>query len=81
MRDPHTQVIHLFLARLVIWTLAFVTAIGAIGALYWAVYTYNIPQTMVVPIFFFVGCVVIAVWWLWHDSKRKVMDEHKRINK
>ena len=76
--DLHGKVVRTFLVRLLVYTAASIVAVGYIAVLMWAVHTYNIPTTLVVPAAIFLLALITGVWFLLHDTKQQILDEHRK---
>jgi len=78
MSDLHGKIVRTFLTRLLLYFFGTIAAVGSTAALMWVVHTYNIPTTLVVPVAVFLFALVAGVWWLWHDTKQQIVNEHMK---
>ena len=81
MSDLHGKIVRTFLIRLFLYIIVAIASVVSIAALMWVVHTYNIPTTLVVPVAIFLFALTVGVWWLWHDTKREIMDSHIKEQK
>jgi ABC-type nickel/cobalt efflux system permease component RcnA len=81
MSDLHGKIVRTFLTRLFLYITGAIASVVSIAALMWVVHTYNIPTTLVVPVAIFLFALTVGVWWLWHDTKREIMDSHIKEQK
>lgn len=77
MENLHNKIVKTFVIRLIMYILAAILTVCAIGLLVWSSYYFNLSPTVVNTVFFGIFAVSFAVWWLWHDTKREIMREHK----
>lgn len=78
MSDLHGKIVRTFLIRLVLYTVGSIASVIAVGYLMYLLNTLAIPMTIVVPIAIVVFSMSFAVWWLWHVTKREIMDQHHK---
>ena len=81
MNDLHGKIVRTFLIRLVLHTVGGIASVIAMGYLFYLLNTLAIPMTIVVPIAIALFAMAFAVWWLWHDTKREIMQEHMKDQK
>jgi hypothetical protein len=77
MNDLHQKVLRIFLLRLFLYSVAGSALISGIGFLLYLVHSYEIPVTLVVPIFILLLSIFLCISWLWHDTKYKVLDQNR----
>ena len=78
MNDLHNKIVRTFAMRLVLYTVGSISALVAFSYLMYVLNTLAIPMTIVVPIAIALFSMAFAVWWLWHDTKREIMQEHMK---
>lgn len=76
--DLHGKIVRTFLIRLMLYTVGSIASVVAVGYLMYFLNTMAIPLTIVVPIAIVVFAMAFAVWWLWHDTKQEIMQEHHK---
>ena len=81
MNDLHGKIVRTFLIRLVLYTVGSIVSVIAMGYLFYLLNTLAIPMTIVVPVAIALFAMAFAVWWLWHDTKREIMQEHMKDQK
>lgn len=81
MNDLHGKIVRTFLIRLVLYTVGSIASVIAVGYLFYFLNTLAIPMTIVVPVAIALFSMAFAMWWLWHDTKREIMQEHMKDQK
>lgn len=76
--DLHGKIVKTFIIRLVLYTTGSIASVIATGYLMYLLNTLAIPMTIVVPVAIALFAMAFAVWWLWHDTKREIMQEHMK---
>jgi hypothetical protein len=76
--DLHGKIVRTFLLRLVLYTILVIASIATLSMLMWVVHTLNIPMSLVVPTAILIFGAAFAVWYLWHETKREVVDKHRK---
>ena len=81
MKDLHGKIVRAFIIRLILYTVGSIATLAAVSYLMYLFHTMAIPMTIVVPIAIALFAMVFAVWWLWHDTKQEIMQEHMKNQK